>query len=72
MSEDLKKKTIAGMSWSSIDNISNTGIGFLVGIILANVLSPEEFGTIGMITVFIAVSNSIVDSGFSNALIRKT
>lgn len=71
MSEDLKKKTIAGMSWSTIDNISNTGIGFLVGIVLANVLTPEQFGIIGMITVFIAVSNSIVDSGFSNALIRK-
>ena len=71
MSDDLKKKTIAGMSWSTIDNISNTGIGFLVGIVLANVLTPEQFGIIGMITVFIAVSNSIVDSGFSNALIRK-
>jgi teichuronic acid exporter len=72
MEENLKKKTIAGMSWSSIDNLSNTGIGFIVGIVLANVLSPEQFGIIGLITIFIAVSNSIVDSGFSNALIRKT
>jgi O-antigen/teichoic acid export membrane protein len=42
-----------------------------VGILLARILSPAEFGLIGMITIFIAVSNSIVDSGFSSALIRK-
>lgn len=68
----LKKKTVHGVSWSVIDNIVSSGISFLVGIILARILSPVEFGILGMITVFIAVSNSIVDSGFSNALIRKT
>lgn len=68
----LKKKTISGVSWSFVDNIANSGITFLVGIILARILSPAEFGILGMITVFIAISNSIVDSGFSNALIRKS
>ena len=68
----LKEKAIHGVSWSVIDNIASSGISFLVGIILARILSPAEFGILGMITVFIAVSNSIVDSGFSNALIRKT
>lgn len=68
---NLKKKAIHGVSWSAIDSISNSGIAFLVGIGLARILSPAEFGLIGMITVFIAVSNSIVDSGFSSALIRK-
>lgn len=68
---NLKKKAIHGVSWSAIDSIANSGIAFLVGIILARILSPAEFGLIGMITVFIAVSNSIVDSGFSSALIRK-
>jgi O-antigen/teichoic acid export membrane protein len=69
--QGLKEKTIKGFSWSFIDNIANAGITFLVGIILARILSPAEFGLIGMITIFIAVSNSIVDSGFSSALIRK-
>ena len=69
--EDIKEKAIKGVSWSFIDNIANSGITFLVGIILARILSPSEFGIIGMITIFIAVSNSIVDSGFSSALIRK-
>ena len=43
----------------------------MVGLVLARLLSPEEYGLIGIITIFIAVFNSIVDSGFSNALIRK-
>ena len=69
--ESLKHKTIGGASWSFLDNISNQGITFLVGLVLARLLSPEEYGLIGIITIFIAVFNSIVDSGFSNALIRK-
>lgn len=67
----LKDKTIKGASWSFVDNIAGSGITFLVGIVLARLLTPEEFGLIGIITIFIAVFNSIVDSGFSNALIRK-
>ena len=67
----LKEKAIKGVSWSVIDNLANSGITFLIGVILARILSPAEFGLIGMITIFIAVSNSIVDSGFSSALIRK-
>ena len=68
----LKHKTIHGVSWSLIDNVASSGISFLVGIVLARILSPAEFGLLGMITVFIAVSNSIVESGFSSALIRKS
>ncbi len=70
--ESLKTKTIKGVSWSAIDNIASAGITFLVGLVLARLLSPSEFGILGMITIFIAISNSIIDSGFSNALIRKT
>ena len=69
---DLKKKAVKGVSWSLLDNIANSGITFVVGIILARILSPKEFGVLGMIAVFMALSNSIVDSGFSNALVRKT
>lgn len=69
--ESLKNKTVKGASWSFIDSIAGQGITFLVGLILARLLTPEEYGLIGIITIFIAVFNSIVDSGFSNALIRK-
>lgn len=70
-SGSLKDKTVAGLSWSAIDSIANQGITFLVGLVLARLLSPAEYGLIGMITIFISISNTIVDSGFSNAIIRK-
>lgn len=72
MADSLRHKTIHGVGWSFIDNISNSGITFLVGLVLARLLTPEEYGIMAMITIFIAISNSIIDSGFSNALIRKT
>lgn len=70
--ESLRGKTVKGVGWSFIDSFAGQGITFLVGILLARLLTPEEYGLIGIITIFIAVFNSIVDSGFSNALIRKT
>ena len=72
MSSSLKNRAVKGVGWSFIDNIANQGITFLVGLVLARILTPAEFGVLGMITIFIAISNSIIDSGFSNALIRKT
>lgn len=72
MIESLKNKTVKGVGWSFIDNLSSSGITFLVGLVLARLLTPSEYGIMAILTIFIAVSNSIVDSGFSNALIRKT
>ena len=72
MSESLKSKTVRGVGWSFADNIASAGVSFLVGLILANLLTPEEYGILAIIMIFIAVSNSIIDSGFSSALIRKT
>jgi len=67
----LKQKTISGLLWSFIDSIAGQGITFIVGIILARLLGPKEFGLIGMLTIFIAISQSFIDSGFRQALIRK-
>lgn len=67
----LKKKTISGLFWSFSDLIANQGIQFIIQVILARLLVPKDFGIIGMITVFIAISQSFIDSGFSNALIRE-
>lgn len=71
MASSLKQKSIKGISWSFVDNIANSGTTFFIGLILARLLSPSEFGLLGMIGIFIAISNSIIDSGFSQALIRK-
>jgi O-antigen/teichoic acid export membrane protein len=67
----LKQKTISGLIWSFIDNLAGQGITFITGIILARLLSPKEFGLIGMLVIFIAISQSFIDSGFRQALIRK-
>jgi len=67
----LKQKTVSGLLWSFVDSIAGQGIIFIVGIILARLLSPKEFGLIGMLTIFIAISQSFIDSGFRQALIRK-
>ena len=69
--QSLKDKTVKGTFWSAADAFLGQGITFLVGLVLARLLSPEEYGLIGIITIFISIFNSIVDSGFSNALIRK-
>lgn len=71
MEESIKDKTVKGVGWSFVDNIASSGITFFVGLILARLLTPAEYGIMAMITIFIAVSNSIIDSGFSNALVRK-
>ena len=71
MEDSLKQKTVRGVGWSFIDNIASSGITFLVGLVLARLLTPEEYGVMAIIAIFIAISNSIIDSGFSNALIRK-
>lgn len=67
----LKQKTVSGLMWSFVENLANQGTNFIIGIILARLLVPRDFGLVGMITIFIAVSQSFIDSGFSQALIRK-
>ncbi len=67
----LKGKTISGTIWSAADAFLGQGISFVVGLVLARLLSPEEYGLIGICLIFITVLSGIVDSGFSSALIRK-
>ncbi|MCG8411256.1 MAG: MOP flippase family protein [Bacteroidales bacterium] len=67
----IKKKAVDGLFWSFIDSIAGQGIQFIVALILARILSPNDFGLIGMLAVFIAISESFINSGFSQALIRK-
>lgn len=69
--QTLKSKTVKGLGWSALDNVTKIGVTFVVSIILARLLSPDEYGLIGILTIFISVFNAIVDSGFTNALIRK-
>lgn len=59
------------MLWSAVERFSTQGVQFLFGILLARLLTPNDYGMIAMLTVFIAVSQTFIDSGFGNALIRK-
>ena len=70
-STSLKSKAINGVGWSAADAIMGQGVTFLVGLVLARLLSPSEFGIIGIATILIAILTGFVDCGFSNALIRK-
>ena len=67
----VRDKAISGLIWNSFDSFANQGVQLGIGIFLARILSPREFGLMGMLTIFIAVSQSLIDSGFSSALIRK-
>lgn len=69
--DSLKQKTTSGLFWSSVERFSNQGVQFVFSIILARLLSPSDYGIIAMVTIFFAVAQSFVDSGFSNALVRK-
>ena len=69
--QSLKDKTVKGVAWSGIDNIARTGVTFVVSIVLARLLSPDDYGLIGIITIFTAVCTVIVNGGFTTALIRK-
>lgn len=71
MSENLKSKTQKGLVWSFVERFATQGVQFLFGIILARLLSPEDYGTIAMPLVFLAIAQCFIDSGFSTALIRK-
>ena len=69
--QNLSKKTINGVGWSAADALLGQGITFIVGLVLARLLSPTEYGLIGIVMIFVVILNSVVDSGFSRALIRK-
>ena len=71
MPDSLKSKTVKGVAWTSLDQVANLGFGFVIGVILARILSPSDYGLLAMIAVFNAIAMAFVSSGFGNALIRK-
>jgi len=71
MPESLKKKTVKGVAWTSLDQVATLGFGFVIGVILARLLSPSDYGMLAMIAVFNAIAFAFINSGFGNALIRK-
>lgn len=69
--DSVRQSTINGVFWNGIEKFSNQGIRFLVGLVLAHLLTPADFGTVAVLGIFFSISNTFVDSGFGTALIRK-
>ena len=72
MADNLKQKAISGARWGFIENLSYMSVTFIVAFVLQRwFLTSHEFGLIGHLAIFIAVSISFIDSGFSSAIIKK-
>ena len=70
MPENIKQLSVKGVKWSATESLLAQGTTFVVGLVIARLLSPSDYGTIGMLAVFMAVSQAFVNSGFSTALVR--
>jgi len=71
MADSLKSKTLHALSWSFLESVGLKGAQFVISITLARILFPIQFGLIAMLTIFIAIAQSFLDSGFSATLIQK-
>ena len=68
---DIRSQSFSGVKWASIGHFSSQGISFVLGLVLARLLLPSDYGILGMLGVFTAFAGSFVDCGFGSALIRK-
>ena len=71
MAESLKNKTVKGLGWSALDNAARYGMQFVIGIVLARLLSPDDYGLLGLVGIVTVVCTALVNGGFTTALIRK-
>lgn len=71
MTENLKQKTIKGIVWSLFDRGGTQAIQFILGIYLARILMPEDYGLVGMLMIFLIISQIFINGGFGHALIQK-
>ncbi|WP_303005022.1 lipopolysaccharide biosynthesis protein [Bacteroides congonensis] len=67
----VRQETLSGVKWTAIENFSIQGIQFFLGLVMARLLSPSDYGVLGMIGIFIAISQTFINCGFTSALIRK-
>lgn len=68
---DVKSKAISGMAWTGIERLATQTIQFIIGIIIARILMPSDYGIVGMLAIFMAIAQTFLDSGFASALIQK-
>ncbi len=66
-----RNKVIVNVIWKFAERCGTQGINFVVSVILARILSPEEYGTVALVTVFIALLEVFINGGFGHSLIQK-
>lgn len=71
MAKNLKQKAASGMVWTALQKYSSMFIHFISGIILARLLTPYDYGCIGMLAIFMTLAEAFIDGGFGSALIQK-
>ena len=71
MAENLKQKATSSMVWTAIQKYTTMGVSFISGIILARLLTPHDYGCIGMLAIFMSLAETFIDGGFGSALIQK-
>lgn len=70
-SDNLRDRGVRGFLWALLERLSVQGVSFVVTLVLARILSPSDYGTVALLSIFLAVAGVLVDSGFGNALIQK-
>lgn len=71
MEQNTKKDLLKGVFWNGLEKVLTKGSSFIIGIILARLLAPSDYGLMGMLTIFVMLSNVIIEGGFAKALIQK-
>ena len=71
MSDNLKKRTLSGLVWQFMERCGSQGVQFVISVVLARLLTPEDFGIIGLLTVFVTIANVFVEGGFGASLVQK-
>lgn len=69
--DNLKSKTIHSVFWSAVERYSVQGVQFILGLIMARLLTPHDYGLIAMLAIFMSISQIFIDGGFSTALIQR-
>lgn len=70
MAKSLGRKAVSGTLWTTADRLVSMVLQFAVNLVLAWVLVPEDYGVVGVLAIFIAISNTLIDGGFASALIQ--
>ena len=72
MSANLKDQVLAGIMWNTVARIGQQSVQFAISVILARLLLPDDFGTIGMILVFTSFVGMFADAGFGSAVVQRS